>query len=177
MRLSKWSYYADFAVYPLLIVAACAASLWRASFLSDGLWLLALVAGWMTWTVLEYVLHRWVLHGIAPFRDLHTQHHAHPSALIGTPTWLSASLFIGLWALVAHLAPRSVAGGLAAGLMIGYLVYTLIHDAVHHRLAQPGSWLFRAKLRHAQHHRPGARIHYGVSSQAWDKVFGTGFAG
>jgi sterol desaturase/sphingolipid hydroxylase (fatty acid hydroxylase superfamily) len=173
MRMTKWSYRADFFVYPVLIFAISAQSLREVSLSSDRVWLFAAVAGGLSWTAIEYLLHRWVLHRIPPFRDWHAQHHAHPGALIGTPTWLSAPLFLGLWAAIAHAASRSVAGGLVAGLMTGYLAYTLIHDAAHHRVARPGSWLHRTKVRHALHHRPGIDGHYGVSSGLWDRVFGT----
>jgi sterol desaturase/sphingolipid hydroxylase (fatty acid hydroxylase superfamily) len=173
MRMSKCSYYADFIVYPLLIVAIAARSLWKTDLAAETVWLLAAASGWLAWPAIEYVAHRWVLHRAPPFRELHALHHAHPGALIGTPTWLSATLFAALWVAVAHTASSTAAGGVTAGLMSGYLVYTLIHDAVHHRAAQPGSWLYRAKVRHALHHRPGADCNYGVSSAVWDTIFGT----
>jgi sterol desaturase/sphingolipid hydroxylase (fatty acid hydroxylase superfamily) len=173
MRMSKWSYHADFIVYPVLIVAIGARSLWQTNSAAEAVWLLAAAAGWLAWSALEYIIHRWVLHRTPPFRGLHAQHHLHPSALIGTPTWLSATLFAGLWVAVAHTASGTAAGGLTTGLMSGYLVYTLIHDAVHHRAARPGSWLYRAKIRHALHHRLGADCNFGVSSGVWDTVLGT----
>ena len=54
---------------------------------------LVALAGAATWTFLEYVLHRFVLHGVAPFSDWHRQHHLRPLALICSPTVLSAALF------------------------------------------------------------------------------------
>ena len=176
MHLSKWAYRADFVVYPALIAAAGLHAFWHATLLAGEYGLAAVCAGVLAWTALEYALHRWVLHRVPPFRKLHALHHQHPGALIGTPTWLSASLFIGLWAAVAHVISASMAGGLAAGLMTGYLVYVFVHDAVHHRAARPGSWLYRAKVRHALHHRPGVNCNFGVSSGRWDAIFGTSCA-
>lgn len=172
MVLSKWAYHADFVVYPVLVTAAVLHSDWRAG--QNGWhWALAAIAGLVAWSVIEYAIHRWVLHQVPPFNRLHALHHAQPVALIGTPTWLSAALFLGLWWVMDYTLPAGLGDGLAAGMMTGYLGYALIHDAVHHRLARRDSWLHRAKLRHARHHQSGTHCNYGVSSGLWDTVFGT----
>ncbi len=173
MRLSNWGYQADFFVYPVLIAVCATVTLWHAPLRAVEPSLAALGAGLIAWTALEYALHRWLLHRVPPFSRLHALHHAHPSALIGTPTWLSAPLFLALWAALALEASTFVAGGLATGLMIGYLAYAAVHDAVHHRRARPGSWLYHAKLRHARHHRAEADSEFGVSSGIWDAVLRT----
>lgn len=173
MRLSKLGYHADFFVYPVLIAASTLWSLWHAPTQVTERWFEALGLGLLAWTPIEYALHRWLLHRVPPFNRLHGMHHAHPGALIGTPTWLSASLFLALWAALAREASASVAGGLATGLMSGYLAYAFVHDAVHHRRARAGSWLYRAKRRHARHHRAGSNCDFGVSTGVWDAVLRT----
>lgn len=173
MQLSKWSYRADFVVYPLMVGAAGMQSLAHAGRTQIEMGIGAACVGLFAWTALEYGLHRWVLHRVQPFKRMHEAHHANPAAFIGTPTWFSAALFLAAWAALAAELSRSVAAGLAAGLMLGYLVYTLVHDAAHHRRARPGSWLQRAKLRHALHHRPGSRSNFGVSTGLWDKMMGS----
>lgn len=170
MRLSTWGYRADFFVYPALIVACATVTLWHAPQRAVEASIAAGGVGLITWTALEYALHRWLLHRVPPFSRLHALHHAHPAVMIGTPTWLSAPLFLALWAALAAESPHAVAGGLSAGLMLGYLAYTALHDALHHRQARPGSWLHRAKLRHARHHRAGARTNFGVSTGLWDRI-------
>jgi sterol desaturase/sphingolipid hydroxylase (fatty acid hydroxylase superfamily) len=176
MRLSKWSYVADFVVYPLLLVAAAGLSLRHASMWQAEQWFALAAVGVVAWTAIEYALHRWLLHHVPPFKRLHAAHHARPAALIGTPTWVSAPLFLGAWALFAHEWPRPLGGGFAAGLMFGYLAYAIVHDAVHHRRAAPGTWLHGAKLRHARHHRVGAAGDFGVSTDLWDRLFGSASA-
>jgi cyclopropane-fatty-acyl-phospholipid synthase len=53
------------------------------------LWMLAPTANWSSgpglmaaglcsWTLLEYLLHRLMLHRVEPFRGWHLQHHLHP---------------------------------------------------------------------------------------------------
>jgi hypothetical protein len=47
------------------------------------------IAGFMSWGLLEYVLHRWVLHGPPSMaRRGHARHHAEPRALISTPLFV-----------------------------------------------------------------------------------------
>lgn len=173
MRLSPWSYRADFAVFPLLLAWVGVVSLRPASPSQTEMWLASALAGVGLWTLLEYALHRWLLHQLQPFKRLHDAHHANPSQLIGTPTWISASLFIAVWWYLLRELPRPAAGGATAGLMLGYLAYSMLHDAVHHWRAAPGGWLAHAKLRHARHHRAGARSDFGVTTDAWDRLFRT----
>lgn len=173
MQLSKWSYRADLAVYPVLVAASLTVGLVHATRAQGEAGMVALLCGLMLWTLIEYALHRWVLHRLPPFKRLHDAHHAKPSAFIGTPTWLSAGLFAALAAALAADMPRAIAGGLVAGLMLGYLAYVGLHDALHHLRARPGSWLHHAKLRHARHHRPGAGTDFGVSTALWDRLFAT----
>ena len=176
MRLTKWGYYADFVLYPALVVALSLHALWRKPSTLAGDWTLAVLGGIVTWTFLEYLLHRVVLHHIPPFKGLHNLHHARPLDLIGTPSWISAALFFGLWLVLAHEIQPYLAGGVTAGLMLGYLGYVFMHHAVHKLQSRPGSWLFDAKVRHALHHHSPAPCNFGVSTGFWDTVFGSGQA-
>jgi len=173
MQLSKWGFQADFVVYPLLILTVTLKGLWHTATPGAEHWLAAAFAGVLGWTLVEYAMHRWVLHRLQPFKRLHAMHHARPTALIGTPTWLSATLFAALWAVLGREVSVPTAAGLVAGLMTGYLAYVSLHFALHHRRTSPGSWLRRTKLRHARHHRPGSATDYGVSTGFWDRLFGT----
>lgn len=134
--------------------------------------LLALAGlGLCGWTLAEYVLHRFVLHGLQPFAAWHAEHHARPHALLCTPTWISVALiaalvFIPAWALFGPWH----AGALALGIQAGYLAYSLTHHATHHQ--RPGSgWLRRRKQWHATHHRAATPCCYGVTTRMWDHVF------
>lgn len=173
MRLSKAGYYADFVVYPLLLLPL-GAVLERSSTPQQTLaWVAACGAGVAGYSLLEYTLHRFVLHRVAPFRRLHDAHHAHPTALIGTPTWLSAlvagAVFLPLW----RLAGLNLACGLTFGLILGYLWYVSLHHAVHRWPARPGSYLHRAKLRHSAHHHARQVCNFGVTTGCWDRLFGS----
>ncbi|MEO7129310.1 MAG: sterol desaturase family protein, partial [Rhodoferax sp.] len=118
----------------------------------------------------EYALHRFVLHGLHPFSDWHAAHHRHPTALICTPTVLSAGLMVSLVFLPAlALVDLWHACGLTFGMLSGYLAYTLTHHAMHHGRAARG-WLQGRRRCHALHHAAGSGD-YGVTSVFWDHVF------
>ena len=146
----------------------------------SGLLVLAWVgAGVVGWTLAEYLPHRFVLHGVAPFDRWHARHHHRPTALIGSPTVLSASLFA---LLAAGPAGWTLGAGpacaLLAGLTAGYLAYGLSHHAMHRTLRPGGrrtAWMVRRMRWHALHHRsrPVRPGHFGVTTSLWDHAFGT----
>jgi cyclopropane-fatty-acyl-phospholipid synthase len=168
------AYRADLAFYALAVLALGGLIAWLApadQHLAMALWLAAGLTGW---SGLEYVLHRFVLHGLAPFSRWHSAHHARPRALICTPTLMSAALIAGLVALPAGLLlGRWPAGAFTLGVLAGYLAYSIAHHATHHwRADHP--WLHERKRWHALHHRPIAQPGcYGVTSSFWDHACGT----
>jgi sterol desaturase/sphingolipid hydroxylase (fatty acid hydroxylase superfamily) len=130
-------------------------------------------AGLVGWTAIEYGLHRYVLHGVQPFKGWHAQHHAKPLALIGTPTVLSAALILILVFLPAlMLAGPWRACGLTLGVVAGYFAYSLTHHGVHHWHVD-SAWLKQRKRWHALHHHKAQPACFGVTSDLWDRVFGT----
>lgn len=131
-----------------------------------------LLAGLLGWSLVEYGLHRFVLHGLPPFRRWHEQHHQRPTALICTPTLLSGSLIaLFVFLPVALLGDRWLACALTLGLLVGYLAYAVTHHAIHHWQGG-GTWLMRRKRWHALHHqRQGGAHCFGVTSAVWDHVF------
>ena len=172
---SRVAYAADFVLYGMTVVAFSSFLAWRAPV---GLWptlSLLVLAGLSSWTLIEYLLHRFVLHGLQPFKGWHEAHHARPTALICAPTLLSAVLFLLLVFLPAlQLSNLWAACALTLGIISGYLAYAVTHHAVH-QWRSNSLWLKQRKQWHALHHtrhtQPGR---YGVSSNFWDRVWGTG---
>lgn len=184
---SPGAYRADFYLYGTASLALGAALLL-------GPWDLRLLgwaaAGVLGWTLLEYLLHRFVLHGLPPFKRWHAEHHRRPGALIAAPTLLTATIFTTVLLLPAvWLLGAWPAAALSFGLLNGYLAYGLTHHAIHQpTVGKPvrfgRRWLHRRRLWHGLHHRrvpttPGSPPasamagYYGVSSVFWDRVFGT----
>jgi len=170
---SARAYYADLVFYG---AASMGLSLWLAWALPTGQRLgaaLLFALGVLIWTLLEYLLHRFVLHGFDPFRRWHQMHHDRPAARICSPTVISASAF-GLLVLLPSLALLPTWQGLplAAGVLAGLFVYSLAHHALHHHRPQR-PWARRYKLWHASHHQPGQHHRFGVTTFFWDGVWGT----
>jgi sterol desaturase/sphingolipid hydroxylase (fatty acid hydroxylase superfamily) len=170
----KAAYSADFVLY-LSAVVAIAALLFGAA--PPGRWLASVslaTLGICGWTLIEYLLHRFVLHGVVPFKAWHEEHHRRPTALICAPTILSASLvfiliFLPSWAL----GDVWDACALTLGMVTGYLLYAITHHATHHWRAR-NMWLANRKRWHALHHHHAGELGgYGVTTAFWDHVFGS----
>jgi len=178
MRLSKAGYFADFVIYPPVAAALMVAALRPHSSQSWTQVSTACVVGLAAWTLLEYVIHRFVLHDVRFFAELHDMHHEDPAGFVGTPTWLSLAM-IGCGGLLPLWweAGFPVASGFTAGLMLGYLWYISAHHVIHHWRVEQGSYLYRLKRRHALHHHARQGCNFGVTTAFWDRVFGTAFPG
>ena len=138
-------------------------------------------AGLLTWTLCEYVLHRYVFHwtdatprGRRIHFLLHGVHHDFPNDRDRLVMPLGFSLPLGALFFAAFLGLFGirVAEPLFVGLVIGYLVYDGTHYAVHH--FSPTNRVGRfVKRHHMRHHHMDHEGGFGVSSPLWDLVFGT----
>ncbi len=168
------AYRADFALYGLAVVALAVFLLVAGPHERRLEIDASILAGLVSWTAIEYLLHRFVLHGVRPFSRWHAEHHQRPMALICAPTLFSAALIVVLVFLPA-LALGNVwrACALTLGVLAGYLSFSITHHATHHWCAD-GAWLKRRKRWHALHHHASGRSGcYGVTSGFWDRVFGS----
>jgi sterol desaturase/sphingolipid hydroxylase (fatty acid hydroxylase superfamily) len=174
MRLSKVGYFADFFIYPLFVLALVTGATIRTTSHWWLYWSVACLIGIAAWTLLEYIIHRGVLHRVRIFSEMHNMHHGSPTDSVGSPTWLSLSLVcFGVLFPLWWQTNFEIAGGLTAGLMIGYLWYITVHHATHHWQSRPASYLHRAKRRYLVHHYSREPCNFGVSTGFWDHVFGT----
>ena len=175
---SPWAYRADLALYAAASVALAAYLMLAGPSELRAEIVVVTLFGLAAWSAVEYSLHRFVLHGLQPFRRWHAEHHRRPAALICTPTILSALLFALLvWLPAWLLDDRWSASALTLGMLSGYLVFGLTHHVVHHSRSD-SAWVLRRKRWHALHHhrlRDGdaPHGHYGVTSALWDHVFGS----
>ena len=173
---SPTAYWADFAWHgavALALAAAVGAGLPAAPGHAGLAAALALaLGGLLLWTLIEYLLHRFVLHQLPPFRGWHALHHARPRALICGPTVLSSLLIAALVAAPAWaLLGAAHAQALTLGLVLGYLAYGVVHHSMHH--GGGGRWMQARRRWHALHHHAPAAAGYGVSTGLWDHVFAT----
>lgn len=176
MNQTKIGYYADLFFYPIVVSGLLLYDLDGEGFALHPRWWFALVSGALLWTLVEYLLHRFVYHEVAGVRELHGRHHARPNDFIGAPLWVSIVGFSALLAVLTRLVDIEIACGLTAGLIVGYLGYLLMHDAVHRWHLGDRSWLRSHRLRHLRHHRHPEPGNFGVTTGFWDHVFGTAIA-
>ena len=141
--------------------------------------ILAFALGALTWSLLEYTLHRRLGHDrrlvrATPFGTEHTAHHSRGNYF--APTWkkaLAALLFVGLVAPPAVLVAGTASGAAyTAGLVGFYLTYELLHRLLH-VWAGVGPYARWARRHHFYHHFHDPRLNHGVTSPLWDVVFGT----
>jgi sterol desaturase/sphingolipid hydroxylase (fatty acid hydroxylase superfamily) len=175
MNLTKFGYFAEFVVFPPLVIFSTALALHEhSSALRLAIWLSAYGIGVGAWTVVEYLVHRFIFHGNSVLARMHDRHHANPRELIGSPAWASGLLgLIGIvvpsWALFGFYLATAVTGGIVTG----YLWYVFVHYSAHHGEPGRGSYLYRARLRHARHHYRSHDSDFGVTTEFWDRAFGT----
>ena len=173
MNQTKIGYYADLFFYPVVIVGFLLYDLRGWGFALHPRWWFALACGAAAWTLVEYLLHRFVYHKVTGIKDLHGMHHEHPNDFFGSPIWVSIAGFSGLFLVLALLLDIETACGFTSGLMIGYLSYLLVHDGVHRWHLGERSWMRNYRLRHLRHHRHPMPGNFGVTTGFSDVVFGT----
>ncbi len=143
--------------------------------------LLLALAGYATWTLAEYWIHRLIFHfepekglGARLHWMIHGVHHDHPNdplRLVMPPAASipMAILFYALFWLVLG-ADRATAFG--AGFIGGYLIYDMIHYHTHH--GTPRTRVGKAlRELHMRHHFQDDERGFGISAPYWDRVFGT----
>lgn len=175
MRLSKTAYHADFVIYALIVGVLCVGAASNTNWVPRIHWLAAFAAAATCWTLLEYLLHGFVLHRIPVFAAMHAVHHDSPRAYVGTPTWFSLGV---IWLVVFVPAWRgvsfNVASGMTAGVMMGFLWYGVVHHVIHFRRPRfLAAWMPAARHWHLRHHYATRRGNFGVTTPLWDYVFGT----
>jgi len=133
--------------------------------------------GASAWTLLEYVLHRFVFHGpsaTAIGAKEHRRHHANPDYF--APWWQKALAAVAVTALLLPLASWLVGMRIGIAFTLAfiamYLAYEVLHRRVHTRPPRGPYGRWRRK-NHLAHHFRDPRRAQGVTTPVWDAVFGT----
>lgn len=148
---------------------------------------LALPAGFLLWTLVEYLVSRYVLHGIFPdgpgvwrhflherFDGLHWFHHLRPwdGAHING-TLKDTGMFMGLFVGLALLSGSPFWIGLMGAFVQSYVFEEWVHHSVHFYQFKTRYFQY-IRRHHLYHHSPrGAETAYGLSNSLWDVVLGT----
>ncbi|MBN8440623.1 MAG: sterol desaturase family protein [Thauera sp.] len=141
-----------------------------------GTWLLLLpcgLGGLALWTLLEYLLHRFVLHRVEPFRRWHLEHHRTPDQPMRTPILFSMMLLAGLAAVpLLVIGDQWLATGITLGLIAGHMAQEVTHHTLH-RPGTRGGWIEARFRQHDRHHHQRPDRAYGTLTAIWDRLLGT----
>jgi sterol desaturase/sphingolipid hydroxylase (fatty acid hydroxylase superfamily) len=137
--------------------------------------------GIVTWSLGEYVLHRFVFHFEPDSRwgrrlhfVIHGVHHdfPHDPMRLVMPPSVSIPLAIGFWFLFRAVLGPAWALPAFAGFLLGYLVYDMAHYHMHHHRSKNRLSLALRRY-HYRHHFQQSDRGFGVTSPLWDRVFRT----
>ncbi len=149
-------------------------------FLGAGASILLFFAGLLTFTLVEYLIHRYTFHmePDTPTKErltyvMHGAHHDYPKdkTRLAMPPIVSlalASIFFLLYRLILGYYGIPFTGGFVAG----YATYLCVHYSVH-AFPPPKNFLKVLWIHHALHHYQQSDAAFGVSSPFWDHIFGT----
>ncbi len=166
--------------FPLTLVASSVAFMHSELPLHlKALWFLSGIA---LWTLLEYILHRWLLHYVpksiyseALLKRLHILHHENTKDQSQVCLPLVLQLPIWTWIYISLVL---VGGGMhssllmVCGIAVMMTVYDIVHFSVHYMDAS-NPWFRYLKKHHMVHHFSKNHKKFGVTSPLWDFVFKT----
>ena len=136
-------------------------------------------SGMLFWTLLEYVLHRFLGHrpkGKNAFTKEHLRHHreGHYFAPAIEKAKLAVVILGGITLLFGIFGFWLEGLSFAGGITLLYLIYEMIHKRAHTHAPVGmnfyGRWVRR---HHFYHHFREPHKNHGVTSPIWDIVFGT----
>lgn len=136
--------------------------------------------GFMTFTFMEYMMHRYVFH-MEPDKkwkriiqyNMHGVHHEFPKDKdrLAMPPLISICIS-AIFFLIFYSLMNTKVFGFLPGLMTGYAAYLFVHFIVH-AYPPPKNIFKHLWINHSIHHYKDDTIIFGVSSPFWDYVFGT----
>jgi len=185
LRDLAWAYvtYPAIQAYALLSVAGIGLAIyWGGSPLRL---LASVVAILLTYPLVEYLLHRFLLHGrllyrfpqTAPlWKRIHFDHHQDPndlSVLFGALHTTLPPIFAIAGPIGWLIGGPGCAALAVATALIVFCLYEFCHCIQHLPFTPKLAWLRRIKRHHLAHHFHSERGNYGITTSLWDHVFGT----
>lgn len=133
--------------------------------------------GVISWTLTEYLLHRFLGHvhkGKNFFKAEHLQHHS--KANYFAPAYKKAAMAVivsvTLVALISLFTSMQIAVAFVFGFVSMYTLYEATHARFHRKepIAKPFIIL---RKHHFYHHFHNPKTNLGLTTRFWDRVFGT----
>ena len=170
---SKFNYWFGYVANISLVIWLCAHAFRGGhSLLSPGQWIFWSAVGFLSWTLSEFLLHRYVYHLWPTFlSEGHALHHRSPRALIGVPWYLTTIALVAIFELLCLVTRPHVTGVVMGFNWLGYILYCVAHHGSHHWSFRWG-WFRRMKRHHLIHHAH-PEYNWGFTTPIWDHVFAT----
>jgi sterol desaturase/sphingolipid hydroxylase (fatty acid hydroxylase superfamily) len=139
------------------------------------------VLGIASWSLAEYLLHRFVFHFEPDTRwgrrlhfIIHGVHHdfPHDPMRLVMPPSVSVPLAILVYLLFRALLGPVWSLPFFAGFLIGYLIYDMTHYHIHHHRST-NKLSLAVRRYHYRHHFQQSDRGFGVTTPVWDRVFRT----
>jgi len=157
---------------------------WKSTYdLTPEIVALSVILGMVTWTFVEYTLHRFLFHIEQFMTDnsflitlhyiLHGVHHAFPMdrGRLVFPIAAGIPMSFLVYSFLMLVYPDHWCDAIFGGLLYAYQVYDCGHYYLHH--SQPLKFVEYRKKYHMYHHYKDPDNGYGITCSFWDKVFGT----
>jgi len=137
--------------------------------------ILLFTSGWLSWTFVEYIAHRFWMHGkgnalyyMASRKHLH--HHQHPEDRKVRPVHRALMLALIIFFIYVSILLKNYFT-LFAGFYTGFAGFCLIHYVLHKTWSQQ---IFKELIEyHIYHHCKYPDYCHGVTVTWWDKIFAT----
>jgi sterol desaturase/sphingolipid hydroxylase (fatty acid hydroxylase superfamily) len=176
-RTARSRFYPVTVVYTAYFLAILPLALRRSALET----LASIALGIALWTWVEYMVHRYVLHGRFPdgagrlrhalhrfFDTMHGDHHLRPWDGLYINGFLDSLPFAILFGGLSLLLPLPTLPTLVATLLMCYVAEEWVHYSVHfHRFR--GRYFEYIRRHHLYHHSPhGREVAFGLSNGIWD---------
>lgn len=142
---------------------------------SAGYFILLFFGGWLSWTFVEYSVHRFILHDMyVPGKKAslfhHHEHHINPQNIKINFIHRTLSLILGITIVWIALRLNNLFS-IFAGFFLGFLMYSFLHYLLH----QPYCRFILPKIQRAHiiHHTTDPDQGYSFSIILWDWLFDT----
>jgi len=184
-RIARRRFYPVTVAYVLYAAIVLPLGL-RARPLAAAAWILA---GVSVWTLVEYLVHRYVLHGRFPdgpgpiqhavhrFLDTaHGDHHLRPWDGLHINGGFDSIPVAIVLALLSFLAPLPTAPVFIATVLVSYVAEEWVHYSVHFHQFKSRYFAYIRKHHLYHHSGRGSTVAFGLSSGIWDGPLGTPIA-
>jgi sterol desaturase/sphingolipid hydroxylase (fatty acid hydroxylase superfamily) len=174
---------AEIRLYAGLAAACAVVAIWRASRPWDVV--LPAVGVLIAFPILEYLIHRYVLHNISLCRSaltapiwwrIHYRHHSEPSdagVILGAPWSLTSAVLIAAAMIAVPFQSLAAFASAAATGLVCAIVYEYFHSLHHAQVEITSPYLLRMRRHHLLHHHLEEKGNFGITSPLIDLLCGT----